>query len=574
LGTCRIRKAPSGATIYIGYTSEIAWADNCHLTIVDHAILSKKPVLISAGDILMDGEHTYSDQHSAFNPVPVLTPHAVATLTGATVDVAFSASDSWVTDSTISSYSWSAPGTSATSGMSTATPTLTYNAAGNYRVECTVTAANGKTTTAVRFVMVFDATHKPFSAEIQAPSADYDSGGWAFNARMFADADPTDMSEGALCILFAEDWYGSSNQSIGQIQNRENIICAGYIAGESIEWDAEAGTVEFSVQGPQEWLKQISVNPFVLNFATAEPTTWEVMPALTVDRALWHILHWRSNATVLLNVTLTSDTRYAPKFESMDGSLWSQMDEIAWGKIFGRIGCDRYGRFYAVIDPQLTPEADRTWATLMTITKKDWSARINIKRTAQRKLAMLSMSGWVVDSSAAVSTLYSLAMGHVYAQYGDSEILDKLLAENQTQFNTLAGLYLGWKNNQLEFDITLSQNNRMIDLWPNQFLDVSLAAGDTPRGIAYAGNLIPRSITLQPDRDAGTWSTEISCEAETFAEIAVDGDIPASTGMDDWDSSFPEFPDMGDFPPFQDVYLPPSVTNANEPKKVIACTSD
>jgi|GEM_PF-1450221 len=570
LGICRIRKAPSGATIYIGYTSEIEWVDNCHLTIVDHAMLSKKPVLISAGDILMDGEHSYSDQHEEFDPVPVLSTHAVVWLTGATVDVAFSASDSWVYGSSISGYSWSAPGASATSGTTTATPTLTYNAAGYYRVTCTVTAANGKTSTAVRFVMVFDSTHKPYSAEIQDPSAEYDSGGWSFNARIFADADPTEIIEGALCILFAEDWYGSTKQSIGQMENRENIICCGYIAGESIEWDAEAGAVEFSVQGPHYWLKQISASPVSINMAVNTPATWDVMPALTVDLALWHILHWRSNATALLNVTLTGDARYAPSLESMDGALWNQMEDIAWQKIFGRIGCDRFGRFYAVIDPQLIPQADRTWATVMTLTKKDWSSRINIKRAAQRKLAMLSISGWVVDLTAAVSTLYSLAMGHIHAQYGDSEIIDKLLAETQTQFNTLAGLYLGWKNNELEFDITLAQNNRMVDLWPNQFLYVSLAAGDTPRGIAYAGNLIPRSITLQSDRDAGCWSAEISCEAETFADLAVDGDIPASTGVDEFDSSFPP---LGDFPALADmgslVYLDPTATNANHPKKVV-----
>jgi hypothetical protein len=410
---------------------------------------------------------------------------------------------------------------------------------------------------------------------VQAPNADYDGGGWEFKVNMFADADPTNIIEGALCVLFADDYYGNTKQSIGQLENRENIICWGYIAGEEeIDWDAEASAVEFSVHGPHYWLDQIEINPLSLAMATSAPS-WGSMPKLGLDRFIWHALHWRSNATALLNITLTGDTRYAPSFDSVEGSLWSQMNEIAWKKIFGRIGCDRYGRFFAVIDPQCVPEGDRSWATVMTLTKKDWKERVGVKRTKDRKLAMLSTSGWVVDTSAAVTTLYSLAMGHINAQYGKGEIIDKLLAVSQEQFNELTGLYMGWKNNELEFDFTLAQNNRMVDLWPNQFLDVSLAAGDTPRGIAYAGKLIPRSITLQPDPDAGCWSTELSCEAETFAEIAINGDIPASAGADEFDMSFPPMPGFPKMPPLGSlVYPSPTEEPNNHPKSVILYSSN
>ncbi len=574
LGTCRIRKAPIAGTIYIGYTSEIDWADNCHLTIVDHAILSKKPVLVSAGDILMDGEHSFDDQHVDFDPVPVLSCHAVGSLVDGEISFQWDASDSWVFDSTITGYAWVAPGASASSGMSTATPTITYDTAGNHPVYCTVTAANGKSAVGVRFTMRFDAEHPAHRAEIQDPSVDYDNGGWSFNARMFADADPTEIIEGALCILFSEDWYGSTKQSLGQMENRENIICWGYIADESIDWNAEASSVEFTIQGPHEWLKKINANPFAISMAVNTPDTWEVMPALTVDRALWHVLHWRSNATALINFVPSGNTLYAPKLEAMDSSLWNQMQDMAWSKIFGRLGCNRYGTLYAVVDPQLVPVEERTWETVMTLTKKDWRERVDVTRNKQRKLAMLNLSGWIVDLSASVSAVYALAMGHVYAQYGGSDIIDKVLVESQTKLNTLAGLYMGWKNKELEFEFVMPQNNRMIDLWPNQYLETSLAAGDTTRGIAYAGKLIPRSITLRRDAEAGTWSTDINCEQETFAELAVNGDIPEDTGMDDLDLSFPPMPDFPSLPDLGPiVYQDPTATNANHPKKVVIASS-
>lgn len=574
LGMCRLRKAPIAGTFYISYTSEIDWVDNCYLTVVDMVMLEKKPVVIDDGDTLMDGEHSFSDQHIDFDPVPVLGPPAVVWLTGADVDVEFDAGDSWVFDGTITGFSWSAPGSASVTNDTTAAPTVTYDAAGYYTVRCTVTASNGKTSTGVRHVMVFDAENLPHVGEIGDVTGEYDSGGWSFDVNMYADADPAAIIENALCIAFSEDWFGGVKGSLGIIPNRENIIAWGWIDAESIEWDALVGEVNFSVRGGHEWLKQITTNPTVLNFAVDTPASWDVMPELTVDRALWHILHWRSNVSALLDIRLSGDTRYAPKIETMEGSLWSQLEEVAYSKIFGRIGCDRYGRFFAMIDPQCVPAADRTWDTVMTLTKKDWQDRISITRTTKRKLAMVSTSGWLVDATGSSSTLYSLAMGHIHARHGDTEIIDQLLVENQTQANEQAGLYMGWKNAEFEFDLSLAANNRMIDLFPNQFLAIQMQAGDTPRGIAYDGNLVPRSITLRYDPDALCWMTDVTSEEETFAEIAVDGDIPPSSGIDEFDSSFDmemDFPELGDMLPL--VYTPPSELNENMPRKVVAASS-
>ena len=78
LGTCVIRKTPGASTFYIGLTSEIVWADNCYLTIVDDFELWAKHATIASAVLSMDVDVGYSDQHSAFRPVPVLGTHAVA----------------------------------------------------------------------------------------------------------------------------------------------------------------------------------------------------------------------------------------------------------------------------------------------------------------------------------------------------------------------------------------------------------------------------------------------------------------------------------------------------------------
>lgn len=577
LGICRLRKAPISGTFYISMTSEIDWADNCHLTVVDMFSFAQRAPRMDGGVLKLDYENTYSDQHEDFEPVPVLGAHAVVWLVGSDVDVEFDASDSWVFDSTISSYSWSAPGSSASSGMSTATPTITYDAAGYYTVYCTVTAANSKTYTGIRHVMVFSAEDKPHRVEItDPPSGDYDNGGWNFGVRFYSNAGTSDIVEGALAILFSEDWYGSTKQSIGAVLNRENIVCMGYITDEGIDWDAETSTVDLSIAGAYDALSHIEANPFALAIATDTPAAWTVMSGLTVDRAIWHLLHWRSNVTALMDVYPTNDERKAPVLETSEGSLWDQLHELAFQKIFASGGVDRYGRLFIQIDPQCVPEADRTWDTLMTITKRDRKGKVNINRTTRRRLAMLSVSGWRCDDSGTTNVLYGLSFGHVHARHGTTEVIDQLLASSQSQINTLAGLYMGWKNVEYEFGITLEQNNRLADLFPRHYYYLDVAAGDTPRGIAYAGNLIARTLTLQYDAESMSFACELDLEPETFPTISINGDIPPATG---WDadgfdsSSFPDFemPDLSDLGEI--ISLPPEAENLNHPKRVVVATN-
>jgi PKD repeat protein len=217
LGMCRIRKAAIEHTIYIGETSEIPWAENVHITVKDDFGLWPKHIFRDDEHVVfMDYDIAYDDdQHVDFDPAPVLGPDAVlfyqGTLGGSnTVHTHFDASASWVIDSSISAYSWSAPGASATSGMATATPTITYDAPGTYRVSCLVTAANGKSFTGYRKVLVYDATEPPITQfMLRSCSGDKELGGWEFEVELYDSTELAQVVERGECFLFARDWYGS-----------------------------------------------------------------------------------------------------------------------------------------------------------------------------------------------------------------------------------------------------------------------------------------------------------------------------------------------------------------------------
>lgn len=570
LGMCRIRKAPIAGTFYIGITSEIVWADNCFLTVVDDFDLWAKHATITGGVLSMDVDIAYSNQHSAFNPVPIMGPHAVAWLDGASVEVRFDSSDSWVFDSTISSRSWSAPGSSASSGMTGNTPIITYNAAGMYRVFCTVTAANGKSTTGVRHVFVYDrVNHPPFTVfQLAQCVGDYNTGGWMFDMEMQAEASLSEIRDRALVVLFAEDWYGTTKQSIGPLANRENIVCMGRIVGESIRWDRETGRVHFTVQGAHHWLNKIKAFPVEMYFANDTPDSWSLMPTMTVDRAIWHILYWHSTVIETMDFYKTGDARYINEGKTLASTLWGQVQDIAISRILASGGVDRFGRLYLQIDPQMIPAASRTWPTVMTLTDADFSEGIDFQRRIVDDVSLVTLTSQLVDASGAVSVLYSLSPGHVPRRYGEPEQADRLAAASQALSNQMAGLLLGWRINPYpEMPMSLAANNRMIDMWPQQFCALQVQSTDTPREVAFNDNLIPRRVSLYFDGDAGWMHAELDCEAETFEQPNTNGDIP-----DVDDASVPPFPPISipPLPPLDPGYPgDPSSTPDGPPTVVI-----
>ena len=498
-----------------------------------------KHAVLADNALVMDVDVEYSDQHSAYNPVPVLGGrNAVLWLEGASVSADFDASESWVFDSTITGYAWSAPGASATSGLTTATPTITYNdASRDYRLYCTVTAANGKTTTGVINVFVFDDDHMPATVfQLAQCQAEYETGGWMFDVNMEAEASLSEIRDRSLVVLFAKDWYGippnQVKQSIGPIPGRENIVCVGRIVGQSIRWDRESGNVHFVVQGAHYWLNKIKGFPIQIQPASAA-ASWSQMAAMTIDRVLWHVLYWHSTVIETMDFYPPNDSRFVDQGTSMASSIWGQLVDISFSRILASPGVDRFGRLFIEVDPNATPGADRGFPTIMPLTDDDWQEGIDLQRVTVEDCSLIRLTTQLINSSGTGITLYSLSPGHTPRKYGEPEMLDRLLASSQAQSNSLAGLVLGWRTNEFpDVPVILLQNNRMFDLWPRQFGSLSMAADDNPRGVAYDGNLIPRRVSLYHDSEISYMHPEINFEGETFEQLSANGDIP-DTDADD-----------------------------------------
>jgi len=549
LGTARIRKAPIAGTFYIGEESDIDWQGSCYLTVVNEFDIWAKHIrTVSDTLFYMDYDITYTDQNSVFLPVPIMGGNRVLKLVEATVSTQFNWSNSYCIDSSITGYSVTCS-TATITGGSTSTPTLEFDSTGWHMVVLTVTAANGKTNFGVRYVYVYsDADPAVQITTLDSASCEYETGGWTFSITLHDDFALQDVPQNTLCILFAEDYYGSSPISIGQLAGCENVICVGKIAAESYNLSPEVSEASIEIQGYKNWLEKIYAFPTGVEMVSTTPTDWTQMQSPTVDKVVFRLLQYGSTALRVMDFYRTADTKLAKGLESPANNLWAQIQELAFASIMARAGIDRHGRLFVQVEPQVVPYASRTWPVVMTLEKEDWVDSVRMLRVVTNSVGQISSSGVTIQYSGEGDALFSLAPGHVFTHYGTPEILDRLLLSTQELSNEIAGLVMGWRNNpypSVEFD--LSANNRMIDCFPRQKVQWSVDAADTPRGFAITdGHFIPRRVEHKWKSTDGFLQTSIVLEQESFPALFINGDVPGGSA----NNKPPEPADFPDFPTF------------------------
>ncbi len=571
LGLVRIRKTPISGTFYIGETSEVDWQATCYLTVVnDHDLWAKHINTVSDTDFRMDYDVTYTNQNSVFEPVPIMGGHRVVKLTGSSVATLWNFSNSWVIGSTISSFSVACATASSITNGTTSTPTINFNTAGWHAVYLTIGAANSKTYVGVRYVYVYSAASVPATVfQLGSCSVDYETGGWSFDVTVQAGIELENVPDRALCILFAEDYYNGTKTSIGQLAGCENVICTGRIAAEQITLNPEASEVTLTIQGAHYWMGKINAFPTGVIASGAPPTNWAEMQNPTVQKVVHRLLHWGCTATSIMDVYITSDTRIATELTAPSSNLWMQIQEIAFTSIFARPGVDRYGRFFVEVEPQVVPDADRTWPVVMTLTDKDWQGSVAIERVVVTPTGRIDLSGIVATSSDDGDAFFSLSPGHVFKRYGGIEVIDRLLLSTQILSNQLAGLVSGWRNNPYpNIEMDLNQNNRMIDCFPRQYVGWSVGAEDTPRGFELSGTFVPRRVQIRWDANTGFCETSISIEYASVEDLNVNGDIPGV----DAPPSLPPLPPFSPPPPYPPIIVPGEVPSTAVMKAVVKNT--
>lgn len=552
IGICRARKAWTADTAYIGEESGIAFDDGLYVTVVDALDVRPKHLVVSEDAVLMDVDIAYSDQHEDFDPVPVMGGHVVLDVENYPASVSFpDVADSWVFDSAISARSFTASNGTVTNGTTT-NPTLTvssYPTNGYIRVRLLLTAANGKTFSGYRYVFVFDPDHRPITDfELESCGGSREGGGWAARVTLNNPADIAKVRLGGLAAVFSMDYFNGQRGSVGLYPGRENVWISGWIWEQSILDDPEFSPQSFEIQSAAFWMGKMASFPVGVELSTAAATAWTECAGLTVDKGIFHFLHYRSTVTAIMDVYLTDDTRYSPACESAAGNLWGQITDIGFSQILATPVCNHNGRLTVKVPYNLLPSADRTANAehVMDLEAQDFTRQVEIVRMAPR-VSQVLLNGVAVDEYGNATAYFSLSPGHTPALLGDLLPMPNLLLESQAQSNRLAGLVFASGNNPYE-SIPLAMNGsaRVWDVAP--LLYGTIAGLDE-----YSGTITSVSVDYGFDASTGKNTIEVVFEGETDESdaIYIDGDIP------DGEGGFIPLGGLGKLPPIKPIDLPP-----------------
>lgn len=554
-GLARLRKTWSASVAYLGEMSEIDWETGLYLTVVDDFSVWPRHLRVSTSSVLMDYDVAYGDQNANATPIPCLGPDRVLKLTDAEVTTLLDASASWVPGSTISAYSWAVlRGPASLTNAATATPTLTADDTGRILLACTVTAANGKSATGYRNVYVWDPDSPPTEIVLDDLTGSYERGGFEFSFETFIAPGFT-LRDFTKVVLFADEYP----QSIGPVAGAENVLAIGWMDERLCEVNSQDGIANISVKGAHYWLSKMQGFPSGIENVSGTPAAWTQIQGLTVDKMLAHFITWRTTLSNCCDFFPTGDTRAAPALKAPVGNLWQQIKVIADDSILASPMCDPYSRLFVQVDGNYLPDDDRSAIpTVIDLTKDDYSRVSFSKRTPEASLA--DVSG--VNSSG--SPYLALSPGNVWSRLGTPIIKDKLLIGSQAQAESMAGLIFGREKREIDsIDIGLVSPIRLITLAPRQYLELTVAAGDTPAGITFDGWVLPREVSLAHDATTGELRMNVSAEPETFPAPAIKKDPPVDLG-----SGFFPFPPLPPLPPPPPP--PPDIPTLETIKAVIA----
>ncbi|MBC8553660.1 MAG: PKD domain-containing protein [Candidatus Brocadiales bacterium] len=564
-GRIRVRSATS-SVITVAENSHINWEDDLYLTIINFfEIWPIFPYYTLEGGLVSwfkDYDVGYVSQNSDFGQLICAGPHRAAFVND---NIYYSATGTVDVKDRGMSYLWDFDGGTPTGSVSETPGNVTYDTPGHYTTSLTVTA-DGISDVTYRHISIYnrpdEGSNPPILRwEMDDLSGSRDEGGYTCRFRVHENV--SSIVDGALVVLFADDIYDETSQSIGgNYPNNEKIVFVGYVAEGSIEYNSENSFVEFDVVSATEIMKA-EEGPIVSLESASSPSDWYEIEDMDIQKFLYHYLRWHST------VLFTSDFRYLNddfvfQYQDTDpASLYDVINNFMFNSLRGSLVADRQGLMWAEIGVEAINNVTGSVSVGMEIFKQDWMGEPFLQEIEQSPLSYIEMGGvaWSGASSGTFEAYLAGAPGNTHGYYGSSEDHQGLILTSQGQLNTLVGNVFAYQNAQYPnviFEFT--GNYRNLDIAPQEIQKLQIFPNDTQRGITFLGkefHITDISWKYDP-------STEIFIPVVNLREITqgfngITVKIPGTPEVPETPlENIPEIPTIffPEFPPFPTIPIP------------------
>lgn len=568
VGKLRVRSLTSG-NIVVAENSGITWTGK-YLTVLRHfEVWPVYPRIIPdpSNDenviFYKDYDIAYTNQNSILGTFVCAGTHK-AGFVGDTFYYSSSGTTNLV--SSALTYDWAFEGGSVT-GSTSATPGyVAYNTPGHYVTRLIVTAANGAVDTTYRYVSIYNkapsTTNLPIQKwSIDALSGSRGEGGFTTSIKIVNET-PPQVYDGDVIVLWSEDWYGNTKQSLGgNSENNSKIFFVGHIQNGSIRYNYKTSELTFQLSSITDTMK--SMEGFGISVESkASPSRWFELLDLDARRAIYHYFRWHSTVLSLADFQFIGSDRKTQFFDSDRESLFDAVDNYMRTALVGDLVADRQGKLWAEVGAVAYTNPTGSFPPIQLIDKRDWIGEPSIQQRLVPEKSFIEMGGVAYSGSTTgtYSAFISQAPGATPGYRGSTENTQGLTLESQDQLNTLSGNVFANANSKYpSIDLSLSGNYRQFDIAPLNTVDVNIASDDTNLGVnihaPYLIDSMAWSYSSQNKLMLPNMGLVSLVNSRADGETITIPDIPDGGGFSDFGGGFSNF-SPGNIPAF----LPPLIS--------------
>ena len=563
IGKIRI-KSKSAGQFEVSENSNIAWADNLYITVVRYwELWSIYPRIIQnpadEEDVIFykDYDIPYVNQNSILGTFPCAGNHQ-ALFAGE--QVYYTATGSFNPLGDTLSYEWSFEGGTPTGSTALTPGFVTYPTPGHYVTRLMISGSSGGNDTTYRYVSVYNKPWQGSNPPVirwelsSAPAGSRDEGGYTASFRVHDDID---IDENSVIVLFSEDWYGSTKQSLGgNSPNNERIFFVGHVLQNSIRKNYQHSYIEFSVGSITEVMK--TALSFSMSVESkASPAYWFELLDMDCRRAIYHYLKWHTTAMSLADFQFLGTDYKIQFFDADRTSMYDAIDNLMRNALLGKVVSDRQGKVWMEVDARAYLNPTGSFSSVMEITKRDWMGEPTIEQRFSDVLSYYEAGGihYSGVNTGTFSARLACAPGSAPSFRGSIEMPDGLAIGGQTHLNRLVGNVFANVNSRLPTINMEMVSARNLDIAPQETVQMTIQPEDTVAGVSVNGLYMPNNIDWQYDA-----RNQILLAVPTFKNL-VSGragetiPIPESVPDAGFDSGFsiPQF----QIPPLPLLTIPP-----------------
>lgn len=434
-----------------------------------------------------------------------------------------------------------------------------FPTAGHYVIRLTVTGDNGSSDTTYRYVSIYDRPETLTNSvpiknwEIDTVSGSREEGGYSGNVRIINEI-PPDLHDGDVVVIWSNDWYGGTNQSIGgNADNGSKIFFSGHIVNGSIRYSYSISYVEFQISSITDIMKQCE--GFAISIENnLTPTKWFQLLELDARRALYHYLKWHTTVLSVADFQFIGTDQNTHYFDSDRESIFDAIDNYMRLALIGDVCADRQGKIWAEVGAVVYSNPTGSFPPIQEITKRDWLGEPRIEEVLTPPMSFVECGGVQFSgvTTGTFSAFLSQAPGTVPSTRGTVENIQGLTIAGQDHLNEISGnVYANRNAKYPSIELDMAGNFRQFDIAPQETVDINIAMDDTNRGIALHAPYLLNGITWQYNSRDKLMLPSVSLKALVNGRpgVAVSiPEIPDGGGYSDFGGGFNFNP--GDIPPF------------------------